>query len=199
MITVPVYLVVGQAVLLGLACFVLASAYRRLGKPIEHGHGHGPEDDATRLVGTPLPDLGEMIDADGSAAPAPRTPGAGAPVLLVYVLPGCETCQAALARLLPLLEQDGPAPAVHLLSVGAHSTVDAYRRFGLPIWRAERNLSDIFGLKAYPVFLRVDETGMIKAAGSAHDPDALRSYVAGGSDRASTSRPQQQISITGKP
>ena len=64
-----------------------------------------------------------------------------------------------------------------MLSVGADSSIDAYRRFGLPVWRAERNLADIFALKAYPVFLGVDETGMIRAAGSVHEPDALRSYL----------------------
>ena len=199
MITVPIYLVVGQAILLALACFVLASAYRRLGKPIEHAHSDRHEDEATQLVGTALPDLGAMIAADGSSAPAPRSPGPGGPALLVYVLPGCETCQAALERLQPLLQRAGPKPDVHLLSVGAHSSVDAYRRFGLPIWRAEQNVSDIFGLKAYPVFLAVDETGMIKAAGSAHDPDTLRSYLAVGPDQPPTSGAPERITITNKP
>ena len=199
MITVPMYLLVGQVVLLGLACFVLASAYRRLGKPIEHAQSDGHEDEATQLVGTALPDLGTMIAADGSSAPAPRAPGPGKPTLLVYVLPGCETCQAALERLQPLLQRAGPRPDVHVLSVGPHSSVDAYRRFGLPIWRAEQNVSDIFGLKAYPVFLAVDETGMIKVAGSAHDPDALRSYLAAGGYQPPTSGPPQRITITSKP
>jgi hypothetical protein len=197
MITVPVYLLVGQVVLLLLACFVLASAYRRLGKPVEAAHGQG-EDEAVRLIGTPLPDLGAMIATDGSSAPPPRTPGPGEPVLLVYVLPGCETCQAALARLEPLLGNTAHAPTVHLLSTGSHSSVDAYRRFGLPTWRAERNLADIFGLKAYPVFLAVDKHGMIKAAGSAHDPDALRSYLTVGALPPASGQPQP-ITIPNKP
>jgi hypothetical protein len=122
-----------------------------------------------------LPDLGTMIAEDGSTCPAPRAPGPGAAVVEVYVLPGCETCQVALERLQAMLGTD--APEVHLLSVGADSSIDAYRRFGLPIWRTTRNVADIFGLKAYPVFLAVDEQGMIRSAGSAHDPDALRSYL----------------------
>lgn len=196
MITVPMYLVVGQAALLAMACFVLASAYRRLGKPVEAAHRHH-HDEATDLIGTALPDLGVVIAADGSSAPPPRAPGRGDPVLLIYVLPGCETCQAALERLRPMLVGTN-RPQVHLLSAGAHSSVDAYRRFDLPIWRAERNLADIFGLKAYPVFLAVDRLGMIKAAGSAHDPDALRNYLAIGDD-GPTSRPTQNITITSKP
>lgn len=199
MITVPMYLLIGQLALLGLACFVLASAYRRLGKPIEHDHGHGAEDEAVRLVGTALPDLGTMVAADGSAARPPRAPGPGAPALLVYVLPGCETCQAALERLQPLLAGTNPRPEVHLLSVGARSNLDAYRRFDLPVWRAEGSLADIFGLKAYPVFLAVDERGMIKAAGSAHDPDALRSYLDVGAPAETSPRPPQSVTITSKP
>jgi hypothetical protein len=118
-------------------------------------------------------------------------------VVEVYVLAGCEACQVALERLRPMLD-DG-APDVHLLLVGVDSGIDAYHRFGLPIWRTTRNLADIFGLKAYPVFLGVDQQGMIRSAGSTHDPDALRSYLAIGSDEEPTPRPPQRITITTKP
>jgi hypothetical protein len=184
MIDVPTYLVVGQAALLGLACFVLASAYRRLARPADADHSHGHQDDAADLVGTPLPDLGPMIASDGSTAPPPRMPGSGQPSLLVYVLPGCESCQTALEQLRPRLEALRNRPAVHLLSVGAPTSVDAYRRFDLPIWQAQRTISDIFDLKVYPLFLGVDADGMIRAAGSAHDPDALESYLTIGGDPA---------------
>lgn len=199
MITVPVYLLVGQAALLGLACFVLASAYRRLGRPVEATHAHSHDDDeAKALVGTALPDLGPVIGPDGAATAPPRRPGPGPAVLLVYVLPGCETCQGALERLVAVIRAAGKTPDVHVLSVGVDSSIDAYRRFGLPLWRAERNLADIFALKAYPVFLGVDETGMIRAAGSVHEPDALRSYL-GLDHPPARPRSPQQVTITGQP
>lgn len=195
MITVPLYLLVGQAVLVLLACWVLASAYRRLAGPDTHDHGHGNDvDEAAALAGTALPDLGPMVGPDGSTGPPPRAPGAGDPLLLVYVLPGCETCQSALAQLEPLVD-DG-SPPVHVLSVGADSTVDAYRRFGFAVWRAQKNLAEIFELTAYPVFLAVDETGMIGAAGSVHDRTALEGYVSIASGQA---RPTpRDITITSR-
>lgn len=202
MITVPLALVVGQAVLLVLACFVLAAAYKRLAAPAKHDHGHDQVDEAAALVGTALPDLGPVSGGDGSqrdGTAAPRTPGPGEEVVLVYVLPGCETCQAALERLAPLVRSDGSTPPVHVLSVGADSSVDAYQRFGLPIWRASRNLSDIFGITAYPVFLAVDKSGMIRAAGSVHDDEALQSYLSLGSDGPSQERSAQPITIPSKP
>jgi hypothetical protein len=156
---------------------VPASAYRRLARPADADHGHGRHDAAAALVDTALPDLGPMIASDGSTAPPPRMPGSGPAALLVYVLPGCESCQTALEQLRPRLEAMRNQPAVHLLSVGEPTSVDAYRRFDLPIWRAQRTISDIFGLKVYPLFLRVDRDGMIRAAGSAHDSDALESYL----------------------
>lgn len=202
MITVPLALVVGQAVLLVVACFVLAAAYRRLAAPAKHEHGHDQVDEAAALVGTALPDLGPVVGGDGSSSPgtlAPRLPGPGEPMVLVYVLPGCETCQGALEGLAPLVRSDGSTPPIHILSVGADSSVDAYQRFGLPIWRSSRNLSDIFGITAYPVFLAVDESGMIRAAGSVHDDEALRSYLSIGENGPAPEHSAQPITITSGP
>lgn len=197
MITVPLYLLVGQAVLVLAACYVLASAYRRLAEPAksDHAHGRAETDEAAALVDTALPDLGPIVGPDGSARPPPRAPGAGDPCLLVYVLPGCETCQSALGQLRSLLADDDEMPQVHVLSVGAESSVDAYRRFGFSVWRATKNLAEIFELTAYPVFLAVDGTGMIRASGSVHDRAALEGYLAIGSGRPDP-RTTQDITIT---
>lgn len=197
MITVPLYLLVGQAVLVLAACYVLASAYRRLAEPAksDHAHGRADADEAAALVDTVLPDLGAMIGPDGSTGPPPRAPGDGDPCVLVYVLPGCETCQSALGQLRSLVPDLDTSPRVHVLSVGAESSVDAYRRFGFPVWRATKNLAEIFELTAYPVFLAVDETGMIRAAGSVHDRAALDGYLAIGSDRPDR-RTTQDVTIT---
>lgn len=180
-ITLPVWLVVSQWVLLFALGFLVIVMYRQLGFLL-HLKDFGTEREG--------PSLGEKVAAfdyisinQNTGASVHFEPG-GEWSLLLFADPGCMSCQDVLPifeRFLSKVEKPLRVLVLTSAEPALIATSEAFRTTFLSIGRVNREVSSkLYHTNITPFACLIDTTGVIRSKGVAADEATIRKIMNGG-------------------
>lgn len=177
MIAIPEYLEVAQWALLGALGVLVVIMFRQLGRLLT-GAAKSAE------LGPPVGRQAATLTYARPGDPAERrlTPGDGQPLLLAFVDPTCPSCEE-LVGVLGQLQAAGELASVRTLLLISDppsylQISDVFSSTGIEIGRPVRpaGLED-YRVSATPLLVAVDETGVVRAAGSVVRPAEVRAVA----------------------
>jgi hypothetical protein len=176
MLRIPLYLVVAQWALLGALGVFVFVLFRQLGQVL---YGNAKPAVPGPPVGSQAAPLSYV--RPGEQVPRQLTPGGGQPLLLAFVDPTCPSCEE-LVRVLDAISAAGEFASVRFLLMISDPV--SYLQISAAFGATELEIArpwDPAGLDAYqvsgtPLLVAIDETGAVRAAGSAIRPALVRQY-----------------------
>ena len=177
-ITLPLWLIVSQWVLLSALGFLIIVMYRQVAF-LQQLNDQGSEREGLPS-GEKAPAFDYTPINQGKAAPAHFEPR-GRWVLLVFADPGCVSCQntlLALERLMPKLEPVMRVLVVTTAEPAQIAAVDAFRSASCDICRIRSDVSyKLYRTSVTPFGYLIDLEGMIRARGIVVDEASIRKIV----------------------
>jgi len=177
-ITLPLWLVVSQWVLLFALGFLIIVMYRQVAF-LQQLNDQGSEREGLPS-GEKAPAFDYTPINQGKAAPAHFEPR-GRWTLLVFADPGCVSCQStllALERLAPKLEQKMRVLVLTSAELGEINAADAFRTSSTVISRVHSDVpSRLYRITVTPFGYLIDPAGMIRARDIVADESAIQKLV----------------------
>ncbi len=177
-ITLPLWLVISQWVLLLALGLLVIVMYRQLGYLLHL------RDVGTEREGLPMGEKAPAFDytpVNGDMHLPARFDSIGQWSLLVFVEPGCVSCRStipALERLTPAFKQQ-----IHMLVVTSAeptliAAVDEFRTASLDINQVSREVSyELYQTRSTPFAYLIDPSGVIRAKGVVTEESAIQKMV----------------------
>lgn len=177
-ITLPLWLVISQWVLLFALGLLVIVMYRQLGYLLHL------RDVGTEREGLPIGEKAPAFDytpVNGDMRLPARFEPLGTWALLVFVEPGCASCRStipALERLVPSFEQRIRVLVVTSAELALIAAVDEFRTAALGINQVSKEVPyELYQTRSTPFAYLIDPSGVIQAKGVATEEPAIRKIM----------------------